>query len=267
MDASGASGASGAADRLLEPLVSRARRAGVFLDFDGVLAPIVDDPDAARPLPGVTDVLERLAERYRLVAAVSGRPTAFLRPLLPASLVISGLYGLEVVRGGTKTDHPSSGTWREVVEDVARASAAHGPAGMRIEPKGVSLTLHYRTHPEIEDDVRRWAEVQAARSGLVARPAKMSVELHPPIDMDKGAALEALAADLDLEAACYVGDDAGDLPAFDALDRMARRGAHVLRVAVASSESPGPLVDRADLILDSPAATLAFLRALDTPPA
>jgi trehalose 6-phosphate phosphatase len=244
----------------LAPIQSRASQAGVFLDFDGTLAPIVDDPEQARPLDGVTDALARLAAAYELVAVVSGRPVGFLQPLLPAGVVISGLYGLEVVRDGARHDHPLAGAWREAVDDVVRSSAAHGPAGVRVEPKGVSLTLHYRTRPDLEDEVSRWAAEQAVQSGLVARPARMSVELHPPIAADKGTALETLATDL--EAVCYVGDDGGDIPAFDALDRLAATGVHTLRVAVASEESPGALVARADLVVAGPHEVLDFLHAL-----
>jgi trehalose 6-phosphate phosphatase len=247
---------------LVEPVVHRAPQAGVLLDFDGTLSPIVDDPDAARPSDGVVASLERLSEAYGLVAVLSGRPVAFLRPLLPPDVVISGLYGLEVVRQGVLADHPYAGSWREAIEDVARSSAALGPDGMRVEPKGLSLTLHYRTRPDLAEAVRAWAATQAARSGLVVRPARMSVELHPPIATDKGTALEQLTADL--TAVCYVGDDVGDLPAFDALDRLAASEVHTLRVAVASDESPPELIGRADLVLDGTAAVPSFLRALLT---
>jgi len=232
----------------------------VLFDFDGTLSPIVDDPETARPSEGVVTTLDALTEHYGLVAVVSGRPVAFLQPLLPAGVVLSGLYGLEVVRQGVVADHPYAGSWREAIEDVARSSAALGPRGMRVEPKGLSLTLHYRTHPELAGAVQAWAATQAARSGLVARAARMSVELHPPIAADKGTALEQLTADL--TAACYVGDDVGDLPAYDALDRLAASGVHTVRVAVASDESPAELIDRADLVLDGTAAVPAFLDAL-----
>ncbi len=106
---------------------------------------------------------------------------------------------------------------------------------MLVEPKGLSLTLHYRTRPDIADAVVAWASEEADRSGLRARAAKMSVELHPPIDADKGTAVDALVADL--SAVGFVGDDVGDLPAFDALDRFERQGGHAVRVAVASTES------------------------------
>lgn len=249
-------------DRLdaLRPFTDRPADAAVVLDFDGTLAPIVADPASARPLDGVTDALTKLTARLGLVGIVSGRPVDFLVPLLPDGLVLSGLYGLEVVREGRRADRAGAGAWREVVADVARSSADRGPEGMVVEPKGLSLTLHYRTRPEIAVDVAEWARQQGARSGLLVRPAKMSVELHPPIAADKGTAVEELVGDF--AAVCFVGDDRGDLPAYDALDRLAARGVHALRVAVASEEAPDELIDRADLVLQGPTEVLDLLRRL-----
>ena len=244
----------------LAPFTDRPADAAVLLDFDGTLSPIVEDPASARPLDGVTDVLTRLAARFGLVGITSGRPVDFLLPLLPDGLVLSGLYGLEVVRDGRRSDRAGAGAWREVVADVARSSADRGPDGMGVESKGLSLTLHYRSRPELADAVAEWARQQGARSGLEVRPAKMSVELHPPIAADKGTAVEELVAGL--AAVCFVGDDRGDLPAYDALDRLAARGVHALRVAVASDEAPDELIDRADLVVDGPAEVLDLLNRL-----
>lgn len=248
---------------MLEPVLSRAPRSGLLFDYDGTLSPIVDDPEQARPLAGVPEALAALIGGYGLVGVISGRPVEFLQPLLPPGLVISGLYGLEIVRNGTRVDHPYAGAWREAVDDVARCSVALGPVGMRVEPKGLSMTLHYRSHPDLADAVRDWAYSQAHRSGLVVRPARMSIELHPPIDVDKGTALEKLVGDL--EAVCFVGDDQGDLPAFDALDRLAQAGRHAVRVAVASEEAPRALLERADFVLEGPRGVLDFLHDLRDP--
>jgi trehalose 6-phosphate phosphatase len=254
-------------DAALAPFLDRPGDAAIMLDFDGVLAPIVDDPAAARPLDGTPDLLAALAGRYKVVGVVSGRPVSFLQPLLPPGLVISGLYGLEVVEDGTRTDHPHSGAWREVIEDVVRCSLDRGPRGMVVETKGLSLTLHYRTHPELAQAVQGWATHQATRSGLVYRSAKMSVELHPPIDADKGTAVESLARERQAAAACFVGDDVGDLAAFDALDRLATDGVRTLRVAVGSDEAAGELLRRADLVVDGPEAVVGLLRRLAGTPA
>lgn len=244
----------------LDRFAERPDDTAVVLDFDGTLSAIVRDPAAARPMEGVAEALAALVERYALVAVVSGRPVEFLRPLVPAGVVLSGLYGLEVVRDGVRADHPGSGNWREVVADVARSSIDRGPRGMTVEPKGLSITLHYREHPEIGDEVVAWGRQQAARSGLEVRPAKMSVELHPPIAADKGTAVEGLVEGLG--AVCYAGDDVGDLPAFDALDRLERRGVDVLRIAVASDEAPAELLDRADLVLAGSSQVLDMLHRL-----
>lgn len=250
------------AEAAVAAFVERPGSAAVLFDFDGTLSSIVDDPLDARPLDGVVDLLAALAEDYDVVGVVSGRPVSFLAPHMPPGVVISGLYGLEVIRDGVRADHPNSGAWREVVADVAGCSSAQGPPGMVVESKGLSLTLHYRTKPELADEVQSWAKRQAARSGLVYRPARMSAELHPPIKADKGTAVETLAGDCAL--VCFVGDDAGDLPAYDALDRMAAAGKATLKVAVASDESPPELARRADVVVDGPPAVLPLLRAFLT---
>ncbi|HEX7276713.1 MAG TPA: trehalose-phosphatase, partial [Acidimicrobiales bacterium] len=60
------------AEAVVGDFASHARSAGVFSDFDGTLAAIVDDPAAARPLPGAADALEALARRFARVGVISG---------------------------------------------------------------------------------------------------------------------------------------------------------------------------------------------------
>jgi trehalose 6-phosphate phosphatase len=245
---------------LLAPLRAVPARAGVLTDFDGTLAPTVDDPASAAPLEGVAGLLGELARRYRIVAVLSGRPVSFLAAQLPPTVVLSGLYGLEIQRDGRRDDHPAGEAWREVIDAVASAAEASGPEGMRVEPKGLSLTLHYRGRPDIAPAVLAWAEDESARSGLTVRAAKMSVELHPPIAADKGTAVRDLAGGL--SAVCFLGDDVGDLPAFDELDALAESGVATVRIAVRSDEAPGELLARADLIVDGPAGAALVLEAL-----
>jgi trehalose 6-phosphate phosphatase len=241
-----------------EPFRAAPSRAAVLTDFDGTLAPIVDDPAAAVPLPGAVDVLHRLAERFGVVGVVSGRPVSYLVGHLGEELWLSGLYGLETLDRGRRVESPEAAAWRPVVEAaVARAEVELGAA---VEPKGLSLTIHFRTRPELEAAVRSWAEEESGRSGLVVRAAKASVELHPPVASDKGTVVEAAATGMD--AACFLGDDVGDLPAYDALDRLAAAGVHVVRVAVSTPEAPPELLDRADVVVDGPAGALAVLEGL-----
>lgn len=232
----------------------------ILCDFDGTLSPIVDDPARARPLAGVPELLASLADRYRTVGVVSGRPVEFLARFFAPSVALAGLYGLEVEHAGRRVESADAEQWRAVIDAVARAAVADGPAGVAVEPKGLSITLHYRTRPDLAEAVATWAADQAARHGLDARPARMSVELHPPVPVDKGTAATNLSAGA--RHACFVGDDLGDIAAFAALDRLAAEGLTVLRVAVASTEAPDALLERADLVVDGPPGVRAFLQDL-----
>ncbi|WP_334144080.1 trehalose-phosphatase [Rhabdothermincola sp.] len=252
--------AGGVPIEALEPLVRNPAAAGIFMDFDGTLSEIVSDPDEAIPLDGAVEVLDELASIYGRVGILSGRPVSFLEQFFPHSVLLAGIYGLETLYGGERRDHPLGGAWREVIDDVAAIARARGPAGMKVESKGLSLTLHYRTRPRLAPKVRAFAEQQALRSGLECRPARMSYELHPPIPADKGTALLELAEGL--EAVCFIGDDLGDLHAFDALDTLAEEGQYTLRIAVHSNEEATELIDRADAVVDSPKAVLELAEYL-----
>jgi trehalose 6-phosphate phosphatase len=238
------------------------QRSGVLTDFDGTVAPIVDDPASARPLPGTADVLARLAGRYRLVAIISGRPVAYLLDELGQipGLVLAGLYGLELARDGVVDTLAGTDSWRAVVAAATGAATAEAPPGVRVEGKGLSVALHYRNAPEMAGWVERWAEEAARRCGLVAHTGKMSVELRPPVTTDKGTVVTSLAAGLD--RVCFLGDDRGDLPAFAALAALSQAGVETLAVALDRDETPSELLAAADLIVDGPEGAQAVLAAL-----
>lgn len=236
---------------------------GVFSDFDGTLAPIVDDPAAAAPLPGVVDALAALASRYGVVGVVSGRPAAFLRDHLGVrpGLLLSGLYGLERVNDAGEVEaEPEAEAWKPVVEDVAEAADAGLPPGLSLERKGLAVVVHFRRDPALAAAAEEWAATQADARGLVVHPGRMSVELRPPLRFDKGSVVGAMAEGR--RQACYLGDDTGDLSAFDALDRLAAAGATVVKVAVRSEEAPEELLARADLVVEGPEGSISVLRAL-----
>ncbi|MDP9441900.1 MAG: trehalose-phosphatase [Actinomycetota bacterium] len=257
--------ASGTAD--LGAFRAAPERAAVITDFDGTLAPIVDDPAAAVAFPGVVDALHELAQHYGCVAVVSGRPVQFLRDRLElderpeSGLVVSGLYGLERLDGQDHSVHPEAVAWQPAVDETAARAEAAAPAGVGVERKGLSVTLHVRNAPQLAAWARSWARASAAATGLAAHAGRMSWELRPPLSVDKGTVVADLVAEM--QAACFLGDDVGDLSAFDALDRMAARaGTAVVRVGVRSEEAPPELIERADVLVEGPEGSLAFLRQL-----
>jgi trehalose 6-phosphate phosphatase len=249
---------------LVAPLRDAPARAAVVTDFDGTLSPIVPDPPDARPLPGAVEVLHAIAQRYRTVAVVSGRPARFLVDRLDLAacprLVAFGLYGLEWTDGEVIVEHADVGPWRSVVDETAVAAEDQAPAGVWVERKGLSVTLHTRNAPDEMEWARSWSEASGAVSGLAVHPGRMSYELRPPVPVDKGTVVTDLVRDA--TAACFLGDDRGDLAAFDALDRLAANGGAALRVGVRSDEAPAELLERADVTVDGPSGALDLLRAL-----
>lgn len=267
---------------LWTPFLDEPQQTAIVTDFDGTLAPVVDDPSQSRPLAGAVEVLHRLSHRYARVGVVSGRPAAFIAEHLQLGdceeagqsdeggecegIRVSGLYGLERVRVSRAHDdevttHPDAEGWREVVDEVVTAAEDEAPEGVVVEHKGLSATLHYRAAQQHEAWVREWAEERARTTGLAPHPARMSYELRLPIESDKGSAVAELVEGL--RVACFAGDDSGDLPAFEALDRLAKdEGMTVLKVAVRSDESPPELLEQADVDVDGPEGMVELFRGL-----
>lgn len=256
----------------LREFVGHPATAMLALDFDGTLAPIVADPAAARPYPGASAALERLARQLGTVAIVTGRPAALAAELLgvgpqhPTNLLILGLYGLQRWT-------PSGGLAAVDVDrapvEAARAALAGVlarldlPPGVSVEDKEESLAVHVRraADPQRALTVLRTPLADLAREhGLRLEPGRMVLELRPP-GTDKGAALERLAAERSARAVGFAGDDLGDLAAFDAVDRLRAAGLAGFTVCSGSDEV-AELARRADVVVDGPAGVVRLIDAL-----
>jgi trehalose 6-phosphate phosphatase len=147
------------------------------------------------------------------------------------------------------------------VETAASAVEEVATPGVTVERKGLTVTVHYRAVPLQAESVLATAKAAAERTGLVWHAGKMSVELRPPVETDKGSVVAELASGL--AAVCFIGDDRGDLPAFQELARIRTRGVATLAVAVSGAETPSEVLDRADLVVEGPAGVRELLGQLD----
>lgn len=229
-------------------------RAGILLDFDGTLSPIVARPELARIVDGGREALAGLVERYAVVAVISGRTHAELIDLVGVGGVrLEASYGMPPLLDLTET-----------VLDQVRAAAAHVP-GARVETKGHAVAVHVRgtDDPEAaEASLREPLERIGAAHGLDVIEGKRVLELVPEGRPLKEGAVERVVAEADLTAALYAGDDVADLRAFAALDHMAERGVRTIKVAVRGAETPEGLVASADVTVDGPLALIELLRDL-----
>ena len=232
---------------LLEELTAAPQRAALFLDVDGVLAPIVPRPEDARVPWETRAELARLAGRYALVACVTGRMGDDARRIVSVEGVeIVGEHGLELM--------PEAEEW------VGRLAQFADEAPWPAERKRLTLGFHWRTAPDEEEALAILGPLaaRAEEEGLRPRWGRKVLEIRPPVDADKGTAVRALLERHELRRALYAGDDTTDLDAFRALDRLEL----AVRVAVASAEGPRELREAADVVVDGPEELLTILQGL-----
>jgi trehalose 6-phosphate phosphatase len=241
--------------------------AGLLTDFDGTLSPIVADPATARLADGAADALVALSRRLAVVAVVTGRAPMDARRMTGVSdLLVAGNHGTEWLEPGAEAPVESPGAER--LRNAVRAVVGRVPdvAGVEVEDKGVSATVHYRAAADPE---RARAEIIAALGepgpDVELRPGRMSVEVRPIGLGDKGAATRAIIERFGLRGAVVMGDDLTDLDMFAAVEEARAAGrlrAAIIGVGGADAEVPREVVAAADAVLESPEAAARFLTAL-----
>ena len=188
-------------------------------DFDGTLAPIVRDPEAAAMRPRTAAMLAKVAKLYPC-AVISGRSRADVMAKVDAIPLraIFGNHGME-----PSPNLRTLRTWRRLAArwHAQLASSLPPIAGVVIENKGVSLAVHYRK-ARARAAVRRLILIAAAAlPGARIVEGKMVVNALPAGAPDKGTALLTLCKRLRCKSAIYVGDDENDEDIF-ALARQGR---------------------------------------------
>lgn len=228
---------------------------GFITDIDGTVSPIAPTPEEAFVTDGAREALRALAERVRLVAVVSGRGAADAHRMLDLPGVeIVGSHGLERWRDGQPTLIDEAAPYLEAVRAALdEAAPLITRFGLTPEPKGITASLHYRNAPNrdaLRDAVHPQLANIAARNNLELFEGRYIFELHPPLEVNKGTAVTALAAEYQLAGLIFMGDDVTDLNAFRAVHAL--RDAGSLRGAalgVVSDESPAGITDESDYTL------------------
>jgi len=260
-------------DGRLRALADDAAHLLVALDFDGTLAPIVDDPDRARALPDTTCVIARLARLCGCVAIVTGRPVDQVLRLGDLEKVADAEGGVFVVLGQYGNER-----WDARERVIHRLPEPEGLDAFRaalpvvldetgvhpwVEDKGLAVALHTRRLPDPAGSYGALMPAvsdAAAHHGLVVEPGRQVIEVRGA-GTDKGTALGDLVAELSASAVLFAGDDLGDLEAFRRLDALGSAGLSTLKVCSGSAEE-STLASLADVVVDGPTGVLALLDRL-----
>jgi trehalose 6-phosphate phosphatase len=171
----------------VERLPEAPERAAIFLDIDGTLAPIAPRPEDARVPDEAREEVARLAERYALVACVSGRTGEDARRMVGVDGVrYVGSHGLELA--------PDADRWRDEIQSFVAT------VDWPVEDKGLTVSFHYR-QAEDEDAALEYLDEVAERArqaGLIPRFGRKVLEIRPPVHADKGTAVTQLLDDTGL---------------------------------------------------------------------
>ena len=243
----------------------RLGRAGLFLDIDGTLAPIVADPQAAAISLPVRRALASLAQRMPVVVA-SGRSARDAHRMVGIDTVsYFGNHGLEHWEHGSVTVLPEAEGFAGQMARLARSLRlrVRSLEGVSVEDKGATLSVHYRQAPDTEVARQAVLELVAGAweaQGLRCREGKMVVEVRPPVDVDKGGALRTAVQRWHLRSVLVFGDDRTDVDAFRVAHELARDdGLHALAVAIVGMHAPADVLLAADYHLQDVGAMETFL--------
>ncbi len=254
----------------LRPLTSDPKRAALFLDIDGTLAPIVGRAEDAHVPQGTSRLLGTLGRRYGAVTCVSGRSAAEARRLVGVgSIAYAGTHGAELLEPGARASRflPA---FESHTDRVRAFVAEHDGAELRtlrvrIEDKGPIMAFHWRGAPREEaahEHLRIVAE-DAEAHDLAVHWGRKVLEIRPPVPVDKGRAVREVTRRVEVETALFAGDDTTDLDGFTALDELEAEGGlrATVRVGIRSEEGPAAIVERADIVVDG---VQGFVPVLET---
>ncbi|KAH9626196.1 hypothetical protein KSS87_022245 [Heliosperma pusillum] len=261
---------------------AKGKKIAVFLDYDGTLSPIVDDPDKAFMSDDMRNAVRNVA-KYFPTAIISGRSRDKVYELVGLTeLYYAGSHGMDIVGPKHKVSDAHSISFNStdlqgkevslfqpakeflpMINEVFKTlvETTGDIKGVNVENHKFCTSVHYRNVNE-----KNWPTIaQRVHDVLKNYPrlrlthGRKVLEVRPVIDWDKGKAVEFLLESLGLTSSddvlpIYIGDDRTDEDAFKVL-RKRKQGYGIL-------VSPIPKETKAFYSLKDPLEVKQFLKAL-----
>ncbi|PWA86167.1 HAD-superfamily hydrolase, subfamily IIB [Artemisia annua] len=253
---------------------ARGKRIALFLDYDGTLSPIVDNPDHAFMSSAMRAAVRNVA-KYVPTAIISGRSREKVRKFVGLKeLYYAGSHGMDIMAPDQPpTDHTTevnAGNLYQPASEflpmmnevfVSLVEITKNIEGVKVEDNKFAVSVHYRNVDEknwetvaqyVHDTMKNYPRLRLTHGRMV-------LEVRPVLKWDKGKAVEFLLESLGLSNCddvlpIYVGDDRTDEDAFKFL-RESNRGFGIL-------VSPAPRESNAYYSLKDTSEVMEFINSL-----
>lgn len=227
MDAANAGGLAAIATLPAPPPLSK--RAALFLDLDGSLLEIAQQPDAVTVPEHLVPLLDAVRSKLQgALAIVSGRELQFIdRLLTPLRVAGAGVHGAQLRLAPDEDIVSTVAAGLGSLVETLREYFADDPRVL-IEDKRLAVALHFRAAPERAQECRKLLADLAEALALNLKPGNMVVEVLPP-GPDKGRAVRALMDRPPFfgRLPLYLGDDATDEDGIRVVQEMGGHGVKI----------------------------------------
>jgi trehalose 6-phosphate phosphatase len=242
-------------------------RPGLLTDIDGTISELVAHPEDAVVEDRARAALSRIAERFELVGAVTGRAAEdALNIVCLNQLTYSGNHGMEIWHNGKLEQSPVAARFTpKITQLLDRLDTPRKYPEIFVEHKGLTASIHYRNaeNPErAKELLLREVNPQADELGLKITEGQMVIEVRPPVNLSKGTSVIELIDTFNLDGLVYIGDDSTDVDAFRSLDeRRKQTGMAFYSIGVIRDSTPPEVSEFANATVSGVGGVIDVLEA------